>query len=305
MATQGERKAETRQRLLDAAALLFADRGIDAVSIDAVADAADRTSGAVYAHFGGKDGLLVALLDHLVDDMATVMQAELTLGDEPAVDDERLAALWRTFSDPPPGPGSRSGCCSSTSSGSTPLATRTPGAGWPAASPWPARPPPRPWPNTPSWAKPSCRLPRPGGHPAGGPAHRPGDAEPHRSRRRVRRHRRDRPASPDRLRWPAPTAPPPNLDQHVDQEAEFPMKLDEIDLLAETWSHERPPRRLRRAAGRRPGPLAPRARRPGVLGGDPPRRRGGGEPRHRDLLVGAGLPPSSTPRPTRRWPRCA
>ena len=84
---------------------LFADRGIDAVSIDAVADAADRTSGAVYAHFGGKDGLLVALLDHLVDDMATVMQAELTLGDDAEVDDEQLAALWRTFSDPPPGPG--------------------------------------------------------------------------------------------------------------------------------------------------------------------------------------------------------
>ncbi len=105
MATQGERKAETRQRLLDAAATLFADRGIDAVSIDAVADAADRTSGAVYAHFGGKDGLLVALLDHLVDDMATVMRAELSLGDQPVVDDEQLAAVWRTFSDPPPGPG--------------------------------------------------------------------------------------------------------------------------------------------------------------------------------------------------------
>ena len=102
MATQEERKAETRRRLLDAAALLFAERGIDAVSIDTVADAADRTSGAVYSHFGGKDGLLVALLDELVDDMAAVMSAELTLSDDT---DEQLAALWRTFSDPPPGPG--------------------------------------------------------------------------------------------------------------------------------------------------------------------------------------------------------
>ena len=102
MASQEERKAETRRRLLDAAALLFAERGIDAVSIDTVADAADRTSGAVYAHFGGKDGLLVALLDELVEDMAAVMSAELTLSDDT---DEQLAALWRTFSDPPPGPG--------------------------------------------------------------------------------------------------------------------------------------------------------------------------------------------------------
>ena len=102
MATQEERKADTRRRLLDAAAALFAERGIDAVSIDAVAEEADRTSGAVYAHFGGKDGLLVALLDELVDDMAAVMGAELTLEDE---GDEQLAALWRAFSDPPPGPG--------------------------------------------------------------------------------------------------------------------------------------------------------------------------------------------------------
>ncbi|HVN51327.1 MAG TPA: TetR/AcrR family transcriptional regulator [Acidimicrobiales bacterium] len=102
MASQEERKAETRRRLLDAAALLFAERGIDAVSIDAVAEEADRTSGAVYAHFGSKDGLLAALLDELVNDMAAIMSAELTLTSD---GDEQLGALWRTFADPPPGPG--------------------------------------------------------------------------------------------------------------------------------------------------------------------------------------------------------
>jgi AcrR family transcriptional regulator len=102
VASQEERKAETRRRLLDAAAHLFAERGIDAVSIDAVAEAADRTSGAVYAHFGSRDGLLTALLDELVNDMAAIMGAELTLS---ADGDEQLGALWRTFADPPPGPG--------------------------------------------------------------------------------------------------------------------------------------------------------------------------------------------------------
>ena len=53
MATQGERRAETRQRLLDAAADLFASRGIEASSVDAIAEQADRTSGAIYDHFGG------------------------------------------------------------------------------------------------------------------------------------------------------------------------------------------------------------------------------------------------------------
>jgi AcrR family transcriptional regulator len=102
MASQEERKADTRQRLLDAAAALFADRGIEAVSIDTVAEAADRTSGAVYAHFGNKEGLLNALLESLVNETAAVMEAELSIdGDR----DDQLIALWHTFADPPPGPG--------------------------------------------------------------------------------------------------------------------------------------------------------------------------------------------------------
>lgn len=60
---QEDRKADTRARLLAAAADLFGARGVDGVSVDAVAEAADRTSGAVYAHFGSKQGLLLALLD--------------------------------------------------------------------------------------------------------------------------------------------------------------------------------------------------------------------------------------------------
>ena len=105
MASQEQRKAETRQRLLDAAALLFAERGIEAVSIDTVAEAADRTSGAVYAHFGGKEGLLSALLENLINESAAVMDAELSvapMAEGPS--DEHLAALWRTFASPPPGP---------------------------------------------------------------------------------------------------------------------------------------------------------------------------------------------------------
>ncbi|MGZ4694181.1 MAG: TetR/AcrR family transcriptional regulator, partial [Acidimicrobiales bacterium] len=99
------RTAETRQRLLDAAARLYAERGIEAVSIDTIAEAADRTSGAVYAHFGGKDGLLNALLENLVNESAAVMDAELSVAPtEQGPSDEHLAALWRTFASPPPGP---------------------------------------------------------------------------------------------------------------------------------------------------------------------------------------------------------
>ncbi len=102
MPTQGERKAETRQRLLDAAAELFAARGVDGASVDAIAERAERTSGAVYDHFGGKDGLLFALLEGWVDDITVVIGAELATT---TTLDERLAAIWRNVTDPPAGGG--------------------------------------------------------------------------------------------------------------------------------------------------------------------------------------------------------
>jgi len=94
--TQEERKTETRSRLLAAAAELFADQGVDAVSVDAVAEAAGRTSGAVYAHFGSKQGLLLALLDSWKDSVLAVLLAEVAVTDSPA---GQLGAVWANVSD--------------------------------------------------------------------------------------------------------------------------------------------------------------------------------------------------------------
>jgi AcrR family transcriptional regulator len=93
MATQGERRAHTRQALLDAAAELFAARGVEGASVDAIAEAADRTSGAVYDHFG---------LEGWVDDVATVTMAELSTA---STLEERMAVLWRNVADPVVGDG--------------------------------------------------------------------------------------------------------------------------------------------------------------------------------------------------------
>ncbi len=89
--TQQARKAETRARLLSAAAELFAEQGIDAVSVDAVAEAAGRTSGAVYAHFGSKQGLLLALLDAWKDSVLTVLLARVAVSESSR---QQLAAVW-------------------------------------------------------------------------------------------------------------------------------------------------------------------------------------------------------------------
>lgn len=70
---QEERRAQTSQQLLDAAAEVFTRLGFQAATVDDVADAAGRTKGAVYANFGSKDALLLALLDrHLDDQLAQI-----------------------------------------------------------------------------------------------------------------------------------------------------------------------------------------------------------------------------------------
>ena len=97
MATQGERRADTRRRLLTAAAELFAERGVDGTSIDAIAERADRTSGAVYDHFGGKEGVLFALLDTWVEELGAVIGAELATA---TTLEERLGVLWHNVSRP-------------------------------------------------------------------------------------------------------------------------------------------------------------------------------------------------------------
>lgn len=89
--TQEERKARTRSQLVAAAADLFARKGFHAVSAEAVAGAADRTTGALYNHFGGKEGLLLALVEQWLDESA----ARILVGVEEADDLEgRLTAMW-------------------------------------------------------------------------------------------------------------------------------------------------------------------------------------------------------------------
>jgi AcrR family transcriptional regulator len=93
--TQEERRADTRARLLAAAADLFARKGFHAVSADAVAGAADRTTGALYDHFGGKEGLLLALVEAWMEQTVADLRPAL---DQMSTLDDRLAGVWRGLS---------------------------------------------------------------------------------------------------------------------------------------------------------------------------------------------------------------
>jgi AcrR family transcriptional regulator len=59
-------RQETRERLFEAAAAVFAAEGIGAASVAAITTAAGLTRGAFYSNFDGKDDLITAMLaDHV------------------------------------------------------------------------------------------------------------------------------------------------------------------------------------------------------------------------------------------------
>lgn len=61
--TQAERREETREHVLAAAAKVFAKRGFHGTSLDAIAEEAGFSRGAVYYNFADKEELFLDLLD--------------------------------------------------------------------------------------------------------------------------------------------------------------------------------------------------------------------------------------------------
>ena len=60
------RRAQTRDRLLVAAASVFAERGIIGASVEEISEAAGFTRGAFYSNFAGKDELVLVLLQQTI-----------------------------------------------------------------------------------------------------------------------------------------------------------------------------------------------------------------------------------------------
>jgi TetR/AcrR family transcriptional regulator, transcriptional repressor for nem operon len=59
-------KHETRQALINAGMLEFAENGLDAPSLDSICARAGKTRGAFYVHFADRDELLVAVFEHVL-----------------------------------------------------------------------------------------------------------------------------------------------------------------------------------------------------------------------------------------------
>jgi AcrR family transcriptional regulator len=67
--------ARNRRRILEAAGALVADQGIECVSMDDVARAASVGTGTLYRRFGGRAGLMFALLDEHTRDFQNALIA--------------------------------------------------------------------------------------------------------------------------------------------------------------------------------------------------------------------------------------
>ncbi|MGW5370332.1 ScbR family autoregulator-binding transcription factor [Streptomyces sp. NPDC004009] len=85
-----ERAKATRRSLLETAALLFAERGYAATGVNDIGARSGRTSGAVYFHYAGKEGIALAVVQ---DRFATWSHLAERYADEAVPPLERLVAL--------------------------------------------------------------------------------------------------------------------------------------------------------------------------------------------------------------------
>ena len=104
--TQQQRRSETEQRVLAAAMALIAERGSRAVSLAEVGRLAGYSSGIVSHHFGGKQQLLAAVVNHAqlfdlpvtdrcgLDQLTLLISTYLTTFRERAPAPQAFLLLW-------------------------------------------------------------------------------------------------------------------------------------------------------------------------------------------------------------------
>lgn len=80
------KKKETRKRILDAAAALFADRGFAATPMEEVAARAEVGVGTLYNYFGSKDRLLLGVFEDVTEEQ---LEHGQTIVDAPGHDAEK------------------------------------------------------------------------------------------------------------------------------------------------------------------------------------------------------------------------
>ena len=72
--SQAQRRDQAEQRLLEAAIRLVGERGLARITLAEVGEAAGYSRGLPAHYFGGKDGLVVALASHLIENFGRALE---------------------------------------------------------------------------------------------------------------------------------------------------------------------------------------------------------------------------------------
>jgi AcrR family transcriptional regulator len=95
--TRQERQQQTRDRLVDAAAKVFARRGYHEATLEEIAAEAGFTTGAVYSNFSGKEELFLALTDRDVSERVGEIRAVADAAGRGEVPAEEAAKQFLSF----------------------------------------------------------------------------------------------------------------------------------------------------------------------------------------------------------------
>lgn len=92
------KRSETRPRILSAARQLMTERGLDGVSIEAIAEHAGYTRGAFYSNFASMHDLLLALYEQHSDELISELRSSTNDVSQPGVFDSLEAAVAHVVS---------------------------------------------------------------------------------------------------------------------------------------------------------------------------------------------------------------
>jgi AcrR family transcriptional regulator len=91
---QRARYEQRREDVVDRAARVFAREGYDQTSVPELAEALGIGTGSLYHYFPGKEALLIAICDQLMDPLLDAVEALLAKGGDPAEQLRSLIRLW-------------------------------------------------------------------------------------------------------------------------------------------------------------------------------------------------------------------